>query len=66
MSFNGITNLRDAKERVKLKPEHLAEIKKCAADMKSIISMEKPFGKIPELEKLDTTPTTSPLTVQTL
>ena len=32
MSFNGITNLRDAKERVKLKPEHLAEIKKCAQD----------------------------------
>ena len=32
MSFNGITNLRDAKESVKLKPEHLAEIKKCAQD----------------------------------
>ena len=32
MPFNGITNLRDAKETVKLKPEQLAEIKKCAQD----------------------------------
>lgn len=32
MSFNGITNLRDAKESVKLEPKHLAEIKKCAQD----------------------------------
>jgi len=32
MPFNGITNLRDAKESVKLKPWQLAEIKKCALD----------------------------------
>ena len=32
MSFNGITNLRDAKESVKLKPWQLAEIKRCAQD----------------------------------
>lgn len=32
MPFNGITNLRDAKESIKLKPEQLAEIKKCALD----------------------------------
>ena len=32
MPFNGITNLRDAKESVKLKPWQLAEIKKCAED----------------------------------
>lgn len=32
MPFNGITNLRDAKESVKLTPRQLAEIKKCALD----------------------------------
>ena len=32
MPFNGITNLRDANESVKLKPWQLAEIKKCAQD----------------------------------
>ena len=32
MPFNGIHNLRDAKESVKLKPWQLAEIKKCAQD----------------------------------
>lgn len=32
MPFNGITNLRDAKESVKLTPKQLAEIKKCALD----------------------------------
>lgn len=32
MPFNGITNLRDAKESVKLSPKQLAEIKKCALD----------------------------------
>lgn len=32
MPFNGITNLRDAKESVKLQPWQLAEIKKCSQD----------------------------------
>ena len=32
MPFNGITNLRDAYESVRLKPWQLAEIKKCAQD----------------------------------
>ena len=32
MPFNGITNLRDAKETVKLSPKQLNEIKKCALD----------------------------------
>ena len=32
MPFNGITNLRDAKEAVKLSPKQLNEIKKCALD----------------------------------
>jgi intein/homing endonuclease len=32
MPFNGITNLRDAKESVKLSPKQLNEIKKCALD----------------------------------
>ena len=32
MPFNGITNLRDAKESVRLTPKQLAEIKKCALD----------------------------------
>lgn len=32
MSFNGITNLRDAKESVKYQPWQLAEIRKCAQD----------------------------------
>lgn len=32
MAFNGITNLRDAREAVKLEPWQLAEIRKCAQD----------------------------------
>ena len=32
MPFNGIANLRDAKESVKLSAKQLAEIKKCALD----------------------------------
>lgn len=32
MPFNGIANLRDAKETVRITPEQLAELKKCAQD----------------------------------
>ena len=32
MPFNGIYNLRDANEKVRMTPEHLAEIKKCTKD----------------------------------
>lgn len=32
MAFNGITNLRDAREAVKMEPWQLAEIRKCAQD----------------------------------